>query len=117
MHEISGTTIVLKQGDTCRIKLNLVRRTERESSLFIPEEGSSIRLVAKRRLGEDKPVDLESVVDLETMTLEITSEQTKDLPLKGREMFLRYDLELTKPNGDVATLVSNAELVIVPEVD
>ena len=116
MHEISGTTIVLKQGDTCRIKLNLVRRTERESSLFIPEEGSSIRLVAKRRLG-DKPIDLESMVDLDTMTLEITSEQTKDLPLKGREMFLRYDLELTKPNGDIATLVSNAELIIVPEVD
>lgn len=117
MHEISGTTIALKQGDTCRIKLNLVRRTERESSLFIPEEGSSIRLIAKRRLGEDKPIDLESIVDLETMTLEITPEQTKDLPLKGRQMFLRYDLELTKPNGDVSTIVSNADLIIVPEVD
>lgn len=117
MYKISGTTITLKQGDTLRLKVNLVKPVNSvERTLYTPPEGTQIRFIAKQKLGGSKPVAIESDVAMESMMLEITSEQTKELNLRGRTTTFTYDLELIKPNGDVATLISNAKLVLVPEV-
>lgn len=118
MHKISGTTITLKQGDTFVTKVNLLQRKgDSEPKPIVPDRGSKLRFVAKRKLGEDYPVVLEKEVDLQTMTLRIESEQTKSFKLSGRSIELVYDLELTYPTGDVDTLISNAKFIIVPEVD
>lgn len=117
MFRVKGSTIILKQGDTLKLKVNLMRKTAEGIQTFVPEDGSRLRFIAKKRLGEKHPVVIESEINLQTMYLRIESEQTKDLQLRGRECELTYDLEFTRPSGDVETILSNAKLIIVPEVD
>ena len=116
MFAISGTTITLKQGDTLRVRINLICKTETDIGMFRPEDGSRLHFIAKRKLRGNLPVEIEADVNMETMILCIDSKQTKDLELYGRQTDFVYDIELIRPSGETETVISNARLIIVPEV-
>lgn len=108
MHKIEGTNITLTRGDTLIINLSLTK--DRET--FTPEEGSSIRFAMKRRYTDADSTALVKEIPIDTLTLEIEPDDTKNLDMKKTYV---YDIEYTDPDGHVDTFISG-EFYLAEEV-
>lgn len=112
MVEIKGTTITMIKGDSVIIKISI---TDSDGNEYTPESGDRIRFAMKRNYTDAVPL-LVIEIPIDTMELVINPEDTKELEAglsKGR---YKYDIELTKEDGTVDTVIPRAELVILEEV-
>lgn len=101
--------IELTRGDTGLFTIEL-KSTDGED--YEPQEGSSLRFaVAKKYGATESECDLIKEIPIDTMTLEITAEESKALPF-GNYL---YDIQFTDPFGRVSTVIM-AKLKITKEV-
>ena len=99
MHSIDGTNITLTRGDSLILELSLTK----DGSQYTPAEGSAIRFAMKEKYTDaDEDVVLVKNIPIDTLTLEILPEDTKELPMKKKYV---YDIQLTDENGRVDTFI------------
>ena len=96
-YNITGTTITLTRGDTFEA---LVSATKRDGTQYIPVEGDVIRFAMKENYDDPRPL-LVKDIPIDTMMLTLEPQDTADLNF-GKYV---YDIQLTKANGKVDTLV------------
>lgn len=109
MVTVKNSRITMTRGDTCRIKISL---TDENGDEYIPQEGDVIRFAAKKTYSDPEPLIFKTV-PLDTMILEISPEDTKQLDF-GTYV---YDIQITLADGTVNTFVTKAQLKIEEEVD
>lgn len=107
-YSVSGTTITLTRGDTFTATISI---TDSDGNPYAPIAGDSVRFAMKSKLEDTSPL-LMVEVPIDTMTLIINPEDTKNLPF-GKYI---YDLQLTKSNGDVDTFITVSTLKLTEEV-
>ena len=106
MAKTSGSTIYLVQGDTLQ---TLITLKYPDGSIYEPEEGDKLRFALKMEIDDENPIIVKEI-PTETMTLELTSDETK---LEVGSYV--YDIELSV--GDyVNTVIPNAKMIICAEV-
>ena len=113
---IDGTTIYLTRGDTFAATVEIKNS---DGSTYNLQSGDVVRFAlksAKMRAGNTaysdvNPLILKTIPNA-TLQLEIAPDDTKKLPFST----YKYDIELTKANGDVDTFINNADFVLMPEV-
>ena len=106
MAKTSGSTIYLVQGDTLQALITLKYP---DGTIYEPEENDRLRFALKVDIEDESPLIVKEI-PTDTMTLELTSEET-DLEV-GQYV---YDIELSI--GDyVNTVIPNAKMIICAEV-
>lgn len=113
--------ITLTRGDTARATVAIMEKAgECDLVPYVPQEGDVITFAVKRNeyigvrythLKDAEPL-IKKTVPIDTMTLELTPEDTKDL---GFGTYL-YDIEITMADGTVDTFIEDALLDITTEV-
>lgn len=109
MFSVKNNKITITRGDTGRVKITLYNDLGEE---YTPEENDVIRFAAKKNYSDEEPA-IFIVIPNDTLTLEITPEDTKSLEF-GNYV---YDLQITFADGSVNTFVTKASLRIEEEVD
>lgn len=112
MVKVAGTTITMIKGDTAIIYLSI---TDMYGNEYVPEEGDFIRFAAKRRYSDEQPC-MYIEIPIETMTLVIEPDDTKDLEAGLGDVIYRYDIELSKADGSVDTFIAHGSLILLEEV-
>ena len=112
---VTGNKITMTRGDTLRVRVNI----DVDDAAYTPVEGDVVRFYLKHDLLNSKktaykdPTPLiEKIVPIETMLLNLASDDTKALEF-GEYV---YDLEITFANGVVDTFINNEKFTLVPEV-
>ena len=116
MWDIKGSTITLTRGDS--LPLHVVIKVNKAD--YTPVDGDVVRFTLKRRQMDSqhtKYLDEKHLIckqiPINTMLLELTPSDTKNLPF-GEYV---YDLEITfGANGRVYTFINNAKFILAPEV-
>lgn len=108
---INGTTITLTRGDSANILLDLRYKNNGES--YTPEEGDSIRFAMKKTYSDLLPSLILINIPIDSLVLHISPEDTKDLAYGD----YKYEIQLTKANGDVDTFIDRAVFTITEEVE
>ena len=116
MIQIKDNIVQMTRGDTLVAHLEITTST---GETYTPQEGDSIRFALKHarmnssrtKFEDDQPVLIVNI-PIDTMTLEIASEDTKGLAF-GEYV---YDVELTTADGAVDTFIAEAKLILRPEV-
>ena len=111
MLKISGTTITLTRGDSANILLDLQYKNSGES--YVPEEGDSIRFAMKKTYSDLLPSLVLVNIPIDSLILHISPEDTKYLAYGD----YKYDIQLTKANGDIDTFIDLATFIITEEVE
>lgn len=96
-YSITGTTITLTRGDTFEA---LVSATKKDGTPYIPVEGDVIRFAMKENYDDARPL-LVKEIPIDTMMLMLEPSDTADLNF-GKYV---YDIQLTKANGKVDTVL------------
>ena len=103
---VEKTNIFLTRGDTLYLHVTLKKQDGTEYEM---QEGDKLRFALKRTYSDAEPrltKQIIPVVDEATqetnLTLKIEPEDTKTMSLNSNWV---YDIELTKANGDIATVV------------
>lgn len=112
MVEVSGTTITITKGDTGIITVGI---RNADGSAYVPQNGDTIRFAMKKNYSDAQTLILKDI-PLESMELRLDPEDTKDLdagPQKGK---YKYDIELTRADGQVDTFIPRADFIILEEV-
>lgn len=102
-------TIKMTRGDTFRATLEI---EQADGTPYTPASGDEIRFAMKKNY-EDQECLIEKEIPINTLVLEISPAETKDLSF-GKYV---YDIQLTHENGDVDTFIDRAELFLTEEVD
>lgn len=119
-YSVKGTTIYLTRGDSLVLQVVILRRQDGKEEIYTPVEGDTIRFALKRdkmnpektRYLDAKPLIIKNV-PYRTLILRLDPEDTKWLDFGS----YRYDLEITFANsGLVDTFISDAQLILTPEV-
>lgn len=97
-YSVSGNTITLTRGDTF---IALVSIMDSDGYPYTPAEGDKVRFAMKSAYSDPVPV-LFKDIPIDTMLLEISPDDTSDLPMGKKYV---YDIELTKANGVVDTFI------------
>lgn len=108
MVRVSGDSIYLTRGDTCKITIVITQ----DGEPYTPSEGDRIRFALNKRYAETEPLILRDI-PTDTLLLHLVPEDTKGLEF-GK---YRYDISLTKENGDVDTFIGPAWFYVTEEVD
>ena len=115
MYKIDGTTISLTRGDTFIATVSLTKN----GTAYTPVQGDTIRFAMKHNILNvnrtdyiDKNPLIEKTVPIDTMILQIESDDTADLPF-GEYV---YDMEITFANETVDTFIAEAKFFLLPEV-
>lgn len=119
-YSVKGTTIYLTRGDSLVLQVVILRKQDGKEEIYTPVEGDTIRFALKRdkmnpektRYLDAKPLIIKNV-PYRTLILRLDPEDTKWLDFGS----YRYDLEITFANsGLVDTFISDAQLILTPEV-
>ena len=118
MYAVNGTSIKLTRGDTFYTTVGI--KNKMDGTEYTPDPNDALRFVLKRNLmsadkrsfRDIKPL-IEKNIPIDTMRLKLEPEDTKPLAF-GNYV---YDIELTKANGDVDTIINQAPFSLLPEVD
>ena len=110
MLKVSGTSIEMTRGDTAKLQLYL---TYQDGEPYEPEEGDVIRFAMKKTFSDAVEPDLVKTIPIDTLVLHIEPEDTKALEYGT----YRYDIQLTKANGDVDTFIDRAYITFTEEID
>lgn len=113
MYTVEGTKITMTRGDTVVIDLTL---NYEDGTPYVPEEGDSIRFAVKKDYCDDTVLILKAI-PLESLQLRIDPEDTKSLCMGSRRGIYKYDIQLTRADGRVDTVIPRATLVILEEVE
>lgn len=112
---IQGTTITLTRGDTLRTQVTMTLNGQP----YTPVEGESVRFALKHPQLNSKRTDFKDTtplilkqIPIDTMILELQPSDTKNLDF-GTYV---YDLQITFADGCVDTFITEAKLVLTPEV-
>lgn len=108
-YSVKKNTIYLTRGDTFRATIAL---KDAEGEIYTPVEGETIRFAMKKTYEDAEPLLL-IPVPIDTLELEIKSEDTKDLDF-GNYI---WDMQITRSNGDIDTFITKAQLVLTEEVE
>lgn len=112
MVEIKGTTIIMTKGDTAIIHVKIINQDGTE---YIPQEGDRIRFAMKKNYTDCDPIMVKDI-PIATMELIIDPADTKMLDAGRTAGMYKYDIELTKANGNVDTFIPRADILILEEV-
>lgn len=114
--------ITLTRGDTARATVAIMEKAgECDLVPYVPKEGDVITFAVKRNeyigvrythLKDAEPL-IKKVVPIDTMTLEIIPEDTKELDF-GEYV---YDIEIQMADGTVDTFIADARFELTTEVD
>ena len=117
MFKLNGTEISLTRGDTLCLQVRALRKFTGEE--YIPVEGDTIRfamkhadMVSGRTAYKDANPLIIKDIPISTMQLKLDPIDTSDLKF-GK---YKYDIELTFANGEVDTIIPDANFIILPEV-
>ena len=103
--------IIANRGDT--IIANIVIKDKTTGEIYVPEATDTLRFALKKDYS-DRKVLIYKEIPIDTMQLRIESEDTKKLDQPG---MYYYDIQLTYGDGIVDTVIPNAKLKIVEEVE
>ena len=113
--KIEGTTITMTRGDTLKTLVTMALRGEP----YTPSAEESVRFALKHPQLNSKRTDFKDTAPLilkqiptDTMILELTPQDTKKLDF-GTYV---YDIQITFADGCVDTFITEAKLVLTPEV-
>lgn len=107
---IQGTSIRLTRGDTFRTQV--IIRDKETGDEYEMQEGDTLRFRCVKSAGASEEL-IEKPIDASTLVLDLAPSDTSNL--KFGDYF--YDIELTKANGDVDTVIAEARITIAPEAD
>lgn len=113
MYTVEDTKITMTRGDTVVIDLAL---NFEDGTPYVPSEGDSIRFAVKKTY-DDEEVLIMKDIPIESLQLRIDPEDTKPLSMGTRRGIYKYDIQLTKADGTVETVIPRATLVILEEVE
>lgn len=113
MYTVEGTKITMTRGDTVIIDLAL---SQEDGTPYVPEEGDSIRFAVKKDYCDEEALIIKDI-PTESLQLRIDPEDTKPLCMGARRGIYKYDIQLTKANGIVDTVIPRATLVVLEEVE
>ena len=106
--KVRNNTIFLTRGDTFKAHLTI---NYPDGSVYTPKVGDSIRFALKENI-EDKECLIFREIPIDTMLLVLYPGDTKELEF-GNYV---YDIQLTKANGWVTTIVETSEFELKTEV-
>lgn len=112
MVEVNGTTITITKGDTGFITVGI---RNADGSAYIPQQGDVVRFAMKKNYSDSETL-IEKNIPLDTMMLRLDPEDTKDLeagPSRGK---YKYDIELTRADGQIDTFIPRADFIVLEEV-
>lgn len=103
-------SIEMTRGDTLRVHFKAMSGDEE----YQYKDGDSLWFYARPKTDKDntKMPTIKKEIPTATGELHLDPEDTKKITTDN----LVYDIELTKANGDVDTIINRAELKLVPEV-
>lgn len=107
-YEVKGTGITLTRGDSVKIKVQIV---DKEGNLYIPDPKDVIEFGVKKEYSDEELL-IHKFVSPDDLILRIEPEDTKLLDFG---IYL-YDMQLTKPSGEVSTFITKAKIKITEEV-
>lgn len=107
MYKINGNRITLVRGDSFYANLSLIQA----GSQYDPQEGDVIKFGMKKDAKDAEALIVKTIPN-DTLLLHIYPEDTKELPLGSYV----YDIEVTLANGDVDTVINNADFILATEV-
>lgn len=108
-YSVKGTSITLTRGDTFTAKITIM---EPDGYPYQPIEGDRVRFAMKKNI-KDEEVLLFKEIPIETMTLVLEPEDTKELEFTT----YLYDIQITKRSGEVDTFITKSTITITEEVD
>jgi len=110
---IKGTTIIMTKGDSAYITVSILNADGTE---YVPQAGDTVRFAMKRDYTDQEPL-LVINIPTETMELVIRPDDTKDLEAGQIHGRYKYDLELSRENGEVIdTFIPRADFIVLEEV-
>ena len=107
---LSGTTIVMTRGDTCKIKVDILNP---DGTNYTPINGDKIRFALKESYTDLEPLILKNI-PYDTCELVLDPEDTKCLEQPKDYV---YDIQITLPDGTVDTFIPKGRLKLTEEVD
>lgn len=111
MVRIRDNDITITQGDTLETKLTIITP---DGETFEPSSGDALRIAIKGAYTDNIPI-LVKDIPIDTMLIRLESEETEIM--KARRMPYVYDVQLTLPDGTVATVIAKGKLYVTEEVD
>lgn len=105
---------MMTRGDTERITISII--DENTGEPYVPLEGDSLRFAMKKRYSDDEII-LRKEIPIETMVLVLRPEDTQHLDMGQSAGRYKYDIQLTKANGDVHTIIPRGEIVLLEEIE
>lgn len=112
MIDIVGSTVTITKGDSVRLTIQIVNQ---RGETYTPEEGDQIRFALKKSYTDEQPILLKTI-PTDTLELYITSQETKALQAGKKVGAYKYDIELTKTDGTVDTIIPRADFIVLEEV-
>lgn len=109
-YSVKKNTITLTRGDTFKCQVSL---TDAEGNPYEPVEGDVVRFAVKKTCTDpDRELLIEKQVDMETLILTLTPEDTKTMDF-GEYV---YDMELRTSDGLVDTFITASPFILTEEV-
>lgn len=112
MIKVNGKTVTMTKGDTCVLSIGLV---DTDGKAYEPQSGDKIRFALKKNYDDYKPKIIKDI-PIDTMQLVIDPGDTKELDAGTTKGKYIYDIELTKADGTVDTVIPRGEFIILEEV-
>lgn len=116
MIKIDGTTITMTRGDTLIVYVAMTR----DGEAYIPQTGDTLRFAVKHTKMNSKRTEYEDEtpmilkdIPIDTQQLRLDPEDTKSF---GFGTYV-YDIQLTYADGTVDTFITEAKLILTPEVE
>lgn len=102
----------MTQGDTVVIRVLI---NDIDGSVYEPAQGDTLRFAMKRNYTDEKPI-LVKDIPISTMELILNPIDTKNLDSGSAKGRYKYDIELTKADGSIDTVIPRADIIILEEV-
>lgn len=109
MFKITKDSVFLTRGDTALIEVELLNEDGEE---YTPESGDHLYFRLKQSTTA-KVILIEKEIDMDTMVLELTEDDTKDLKFA----VYKYEIELVTANNYHFTVIANADFEIGVELE
>ncbi len=112
MVEVKGTTITITKGDSGIITVGILNA---DGTPYVPQVGDVVRFAMKKNYSDAETL-IEKNIPLETMELRLDPVDTKNLEAGSSKGKYKYDIELTRADGQVDTFIPRADFVVLEEV-
>lgn len=111
MATVNGKKVTMTKGDTAILSIDILDG----AATYTPQEGDTIRFALKKDYSDGEPLILKNI-PISTMELRIDPEDTKPLDAGQKLGHYVYDIEITKADGTVNTVIPRGQWIILEEV-